>query len=75
METWKSVDMEQFRGLYEISNFGKVRVKPYKFFKNGELQQSKPKVLEVYDKQVFLTNGSYRQLWSIGVLYNATYKE
>ena len=75
IETWKSVEMEQFKYLYEISSLGKVRVKAYRFFKNGKLQESKQRILMNYDRQVFLSNGLYRGLWSIGVLFNATYKK
>ena len=74
-ETWENVGMEQFRGLYEISSLGRVRVKPYKFFKNGILEQGKSRILMNYDKQVFLYNGLYRRLYKVGVLFNETYKK
>ena len=74
-ETWKDVGIEQFRHLYEISSLGKVRVKNYRFYKNGELHRGgNQRILTNYDKQVFLSNGLYRGFWKIGVLFNETYK-
>ena len=74
-EIWEDVNMDVFRELYEISQYGRVRSKPYRFYKNGELHKSESRLLENYDKQVFLTNGVFRSLFKIGVLFNRTFKD
>ena len=65
--------MESFRGLYEISQYGRVRSKGYSFFKDGELHKSESKLLENYNKEVFLYNGTFRCLYKIGGLFNHTF--
>ena len=72
-EIWKDIEMEQFKGLYEISSKGRVKTKAHSFYKNGELVHANGRLLAHYDKSVFLTNGLYRGLWRIGVLFNATF--
>lgn len=72
---WFDIGYKEFGNLYQMTRFGKVRIKPYKFFKNGELHHSNGRVLEVIDRNVFLSNGIYRALYKIGTLHNHTFPE
>ena len=72
-EFWRPVQVDAFVDIYEISNHGRVRFKPYKFYKDGKLHKSEGRLLEFIDRDVFLTNGTYRGLYKVGTLYNKTF--
>jgi hypothetical protein len=73
-EVWRKLNLEGFKYLYEISSNGKVRYKPYKFFKNGKLELSKGRELKIEDgRDVFLTNRRYQGLYNTSILYRHSY--
>ena len=72
-EIWRPINLEAFIDTYEISNLGRVRFKPYRFFKDGTIHKSEGRLLKFIDNDVFMTNGEYRGLYNVGTLYNKTF--
>ena len=70
---WVNIPQKGLKGLYEISNEGKVRSKDYQLFRDGELRQIKGSVLKEEENSVYLKSNNFYGWNNVGALYLETF--